>query len=40
MSALDKLHTIQTIINVVSKVLTVADRLIDFVITQVTTKGV
>lgn len=40
MSAIDKLHTIQSVLSVVVKVISVADKLIDYIITQVQTKGV
>lgn len=40
MSVIDKLHTLQSILNLVLKVVTVADKVIDYIITQIQTKGV
>lgn len=39
MSVIDKFHSLQAILNVMIKVITVADKLIDFVIQNIETKG-
>lgn len=40
MSAIDKLQTIQNILAFIGKVITIADKVIDYVIDNVQTKGV
>lgn len=39
MSAIDKLQFIQNILNVVVKVVTIADKVIDYIVEQIQTKG-
>ena len=40
MSAMDKLQTLQNVLNFIQKVIVIADKVIDYVINNVQTKGV